>query len=226
MLTNLRILACSFLTLGACAGEPTDYVGDVDPVGPSVLDQMRGRESFNVARTGPDGSGSFVSADLAGDLAGDIPGVVLPVMGGDVVARALPDGTVQIEELRVDLADVVLDEQAFPPRGLWLSGLAARLAAPITTDTAWADDGQAAVLHARFDLLFDWGVVLSDGEVHPLATQVLRDLELQVEVSRQGPAGLRLGLAAHAEGEVWSWGQFVEVSNLSVDLVGDNAPID
>ena len=93
------------------------------------------------------------------------------------------------------------------------------------TDTAWTDDGEAAVVTARFDLLFDWGIVLSDGEVHPLATQRISGLEFQLDIERLGPGGLQMGLGAFAEGSVWSWSTFVELSNLSIDLRGQNQPV-
>ncbi len=220
MLTKSPVLVCFFAILVGCAGEPTDYEGDNAPIGPTVREQLEGRAEFAIAPMLPDGGGSFISADVSGDLAGEAQSVVLPVLGGHVTARSLADGNVLVEEVVVDFADVILDETAFPPRGLWLSGLQLRMAGPIMADTAWTADGEAAVVTARFDLLFDWGIVLSDGEVHPLATQRISGLEFQLDIERLGPGGLQMSLGAFAEGSVWRWASFVELSNLSIDLRG------
>jgi hypothetical protein len=226
MTTTMRtsfVLAACLLGFGAgCHGEPADYTDEIDPIGPTVREQLGGRQEFAIAPYIPERGGSFVSGEVGGDLAGEPETVALPVAGGHVTARALDDGSVAIEELVVDLHDVQLTPEQFPPNGLWLTGMQLRLADPITASSAWTEDDQAVVVSAALDLELDWGLVLSDGERHELATQTLRELAFQLDVGRIGPGGLELGLGAFAEGTVWHWASFVEVSNLSIDLRAQN----
>jgi len=219
MRNKLSVLCCFWGVLVGCAGAPADYTDDVDPIGPTVRERMKGRLSFDVAPAMPDGSGSFIAADVAGDLADEPQNVALPVVGGRVVARTDAVGAIELEELVIDLADVVLTDEQFPPKGLWLSGMHLHLGDPVYASSAWTADGEAAAVVAELDLMLDWGIVLSDGQVHPLATQTIRDVPFQLDIGRQGPTGLKISLGAHAEGVVWKWSSFVEVSNLGIDLL-------
>lgn len=217
MLSKLAVVVCSTLAVAACTGAPADYAGS-DALGPSVRQRMEGRQQFAVAATAPDG-GSFVSAQIGGALAGDPRLVALPVVGGVVTTRGDGDGRVQLEQLEIELADVVLDEQQFPPQGLWLSGLRLRAAHPTSGEVAWSDGDQVGALRAEVDLVFDWGVVLADGELHPLATQTVRGVIFEIDIGRTGPVGIALSMGALADGVVWRWSSLVEVSDLGMELV-------
>ena len=216
---RIATFACFWAVLVGCAGEPARYDGPAEPTGPTVREQLQGRRGFQVAPTAVDGGGSFVSAELTGALTVEPVDAVLPVVGGALTARTDRAGRMQLEQLVVELADVVLDDRQFPPRGLWLSGLRLRLVDPVVADAVWTDDDQACAVIADFDLRFDWGVVLADGTRHPLATQTLRDLPFEIDVARRGPLGIGVSLGAYAEGVVWRWSELVEVSNLSVDVL-------
>lgn len=217
MIAKLTVLFSSCLALAACAGEPADYEGG-DPLGPSLRERMVGPQRLTLAASAPEG-GSFVSALVGGSLAGEPQQVTLPVVGGVVATRTEADGRVLLEQLEVELADVVLSEQEFPPHGLWLSGLRLSADRSVAGDVAWSEDEQAGALAVELDLLLDWGVVLSDGELHPLATQTVRGVRFEVDIGRSGPVGVSMALGAFAEGVVWRWSSLVEVSDLGMELV-------
>lgn len=217
-LETLAVIVCAAIALTACTGEPVDGTGG-DPLGPSARERMAGRQSFALAATAPEG-GSFVSGQLSGALAGEPQLVALPVVGGRVTTRTDADGLVQLEQLEIELADVVLSEAQFPPHGLWLSGMRLRAARPAEAPVTWSDDDQHAVASVEVDLVLDWGVVVDDGELHPLASQTARGVRFELEVAASGPGGLSLSAGAFADGVVWRWSSLVELADVGVELVG------
>ncbi len=207
----------------ACTGEPADFDGDVEPIGPTVRKQLERRAEFTVVPLLPTGEGSYLTADLGGDLIETPTNVALPVLGGHLTARADRDGYLVVESFSVDLSDVAMGPDAFPPRGLVLTGMQLSLADEVRARPEWGDPNDAVAVVASFDLLFDWAVVLSDGSVHPLATQRVSGIEFDLEVHRRGVAQLEARVGAHVEGHVWHWAQFVEVSNLVVAITAQSA---
>jgi hypothetical protein len=218
---NSVVLVVSLAFAAGCSGPPTDYEGDLPTVGASVAEQLKSRQEFALMPASEDGTGSVLVVDVAGQ--GEKPQQrVLPVLAGHVLARVNEQGMLHLEALAVDLPDLDIAPESFPPRGLHLRGLHLALVSDVVAQTAWTDDGDAVTVVGAFDLSFDWGILLGDGAVHPLATQRLRELPFQIDIMRVGAGGLAVHVAAIQEGQVWRWGEFVELSNLIVDLTGLN----
>ena len=132
----------------------------------------------------------------------------LPILGGTVVLRAWPDGRLEVEDLRVDLDDVVLDELEFPPNGVHLTGLTLTLRDVGEADAKWIDDGTKLEAKGEVDLLLDWSAVVEDGAEVPLGTQPVTavTVELEVTTTDDGRALVKLHGRRH--------GQFVEANGL------------
>jgi hypothetical protein len=130
----------------------------------------------------------------------------LPVTGGTVALKAWPDGRLEVEALRVDLDDVVLDGSEFPPSGVHLTGLT--LSLRTVGEATWTDDGATVAAQGEVDLLLDWATVVDSGAEVPLGTQAVTAVAVAVEVSTtdDGRALVKLHGLRH--------GRFVEASGL------------
>lgn len=107
----------------------------------------------------------------------------LGVRGGSVVLRASPDGRLEVQDLRLDLEDVVLDRYELPPGGVHLTALALSLRDPGEAEATWLDDGTRLEARGQLDLLLDWSAVVDDGSEVPLGTQPVRAVAVEVEVT-------------------------------------------
>jgi hypothetical protein len=132
----------------------------------------------------------------------------LPILGGTVALRAWPDGRFEVEELRVDLDDVVLDEVEFPPSGAHVTGLQLSLRNVGEADASWSDDGARLEARGQVDLLLDWSTVAADGAEVPLGTQPVTavSVELEVTTTDDGRALIKIHGRRH--------GQFIQADGL------------
>jgi hypothetical protein len=134
--------------------------------------------------------------------------LVLPVTSGTVALRAWPDGRLELEDLRVDLDDVRLDDLEFPPRGVHLTGITLSLRDAGATEAAWVEGGTKLVAQGEVDLLLDWANVNADGSELPLGTQPVTAVAVELEVTTTDDGRALVKLHGRRQGS------FVEASGL------------
>lgn len=199
----LALLSAS--TLGACAFDP-DGVADGD----SLETQLHQRAFLDLAPTSTVG---VVATDADGN---PMPYVEPRVTGGVAVLRTTVDGWLLVEELDVQLADVVIPPGAIGPDAVTLTDVGLHLGTQLAAEPYWAGDGDGAWGSGDADLLLDWSMVTSQGNVYPLATQKLGDADFTVAVTRRDDGSLSAEIATAIPGEVHRLTGLVTLSDLSI----------
>jgi len=205
-----------------CSGAAPAYDGEDTPFfRPSLREELVGRWHFELIPMNAERAlGSALSVAIATRHRAEADSSLLPVAGGQVVVWRGLDELIHLEKANVVLSDVLVEPDDFPPSGLHLTEVELALDRPVSGAPEWADDDDTAVLRGEIDLVLHWSVILDDGRVHPLASQRLRDLPIQLELFRVGQGAVGLHLSATRDGLVWSWGSFVELYDLVVDISG------
>lgn len=142
--------------------------------------------------------------------------VALTVERGAVLLGADEKGTIVLEELGVDLGPVPLPADIYPG-DVRLVDLRVRLPEPRPCDeTMWSVDDEGAYgLVTDVELSVDGAMEIA-GEAHPLATQTLTGLELDLMVLPTSD-GARVELSGRSMGVAWSWAG-LELSDLAFEL--------
>lgn len=211
MLRNLVIVA-SLAALSACTFDTEADLG----VGEETLWWRLGsRETLSLQQPSTVG----VRAE---DRDGQELACVDPdVMGGRAVLRSTADGLLLVEALEVSLSDITIEQDVLgAKRPLHLTDVELRLGTQLVLDPEWLDD--YAVGAGTADLLMDWAVLTDDGNVHPLATQLIRDVEFEVEVRLEHDGSISAQVHTTVAGPIWDF-NVLEVSDLSVDVLANTA---
>jgi hypothetical protein len=136
------------------------------------------------------------------------------------VRAAIDDrGQLVIDQLDIAVAPIVLDGVFQKPAAL--HGVRLRLVESARSAATWATaDDATATLSMELDL--DWSIVLDGGEPYPLATQHLPTMTVDVVLAGSGDhIDARIDLAA--EGELWSWADIVQITELTLSLDAQTA---
>lgn len=144
----------------------------------------------------------------------------LPVLAGTVALRAWPDGRLEVEDLRVDLDDVVLDAYEFPPSGVHLTGLSLTLRDVGETNAAWIDDGTKLEAKGEIDLLLDWSAVVDDGSALPLGTQQVTAVTVELEITTTDDGRALVKLHGRRHGQIVRAHGLFTISELGLELRG------
>jgi hypothetical protein len=185
--TSLVLVAT--LGLGACAFDQGGAVDDRQ-----LQEQLAGRAFLGLADTSTVG----VTA-LDGD-GNPMPYVEPSVHGGRAVLRTTDDGWLVVEDLEIHLDDVVIPQTGAKP--MVLTNVELRLGTQLWLEPEWTGDGSAARGTAKADLLLDWGLVLDDGDVWPLATQKLGNQTFVVGVEQLADGSVIAQVDTTARGTV------------------------
>jgi hypothetical protein len=141
----------------------------------------------------------------------------IPFLGGEIAVQAQPDGRITVVAAELMVGDVHLSALSVPPAGLELTGVVIRLPY-ITADAKWTEDGSGAAASARTELLLDWALLSRPGEIHPMATQHIRDVPFSLEVVTAKDGTLHAALHASREGIFFTWTGLFELADLTIDL--------
>ncbi len=176
MWTKMLHLMLAGVLLAGCFGQVDE--GPAPPVG-GTRDRLESTLEVNLE---PGSSLAIVTVEreYQGQLDHRLD---LGILGGTVALRAWPDGQLEVQDLRVDLDDVVLDKYEFPPDGVHLTGLALSLRDVGEAQAAWLDDGTRLQARGQLDLLLDWSAVVDGGAELPLGTQQVSSVTVEVEVT-------------------------------------------
>lgn len=198
------LLSLASLSLAACAFEDDGLVSD------SLETQLHQRVFLDLA---PSSTVGVVATDADGN---PMPYVEPRVTGGRAVLRTTEDGWLLVEDLDVQLADVVIPPGAIGDDAVTLTEVGLHLGTQLAAEPYWAGDGDGAWGSGDADLLLDWSMVTSQGDVYPLATQLLGDAEFTVAVRRDEDGTLHAEVDTAIPGEVHRLTGLVTLSDLSI----------
>jgi hypothetical protein len=211
MWTKMLHLVLGGVLLAGCFGNLSE--GPAPPVG-GTRDRLQSTLEVGLE---PGSCRTVVTAQrqYQGEMARQID---LPVLGGTVALRAWPDGRLEVEDLRVDLDDVVLDEYEFPPNGVHLTGITLTLRDVGEADAKWIDEGAQLEAKGQVDLLLDWAAVNDNGSVLPLGTQQVTAVTVEVEVSTTADGKALVKLHGRRHGEFVEATGLFAISDLGLEL--------
>jgi hypothetical protein len=162
-------------------------------------------DSSSIAITATDGSGGL------------LPTMRADIAGGRAAVRVTRPGTLVVEALEIDLADVTVPAGAVSPDSIEVTDLQLRLGIQLAVEPTWSDDGKSAVGTGRADLLLDWAVV-NDSGVFPMTTRKIESTPFEVEVYLDDHDDVRARIATSIDGELSRFLDRIALSNFSMDL--------
>lgn len=141
----------------------------------------------------------------------------IPFIGGEVSVQAQKDGRLTVVGAELRVGNVQLSKESVPPNGLLLTDVVLRLPY-VTSDAKWTADGSAALVETRTELTLDWSLESNPGEVHPMATQYIREVPVSLDVVAGKDGVLHLVLHATRDGIFFTWTGLFELSDLVLDI--------
>jgi hypothetical protein len=191
--------------LVACATGDGEFDGPLDEVGVQRRATMEQGLTTTLVR------GTVRTAD--GVHAGE---ALVEETGGEIIVhRELdPDGDqrIVVYELTIAYLYIPLPVEYFHEREA-LTGISVRLERPMSLRAQGSADG-VLWMSGRLDLRLDWSLLV-DGDVHPLLSQTLSQLDTQIVVT-DDERGLRVDLSVLHPGAVWRWADILTFGD--VDL--------
>lgn len=138
---------------------------------------------------------------------------------GYVRAEIDDSGRIAVGELEIALGPIALDGVFSKPAEL--RDVHARLTDRVAADPTWTSADRAVATFAMtFD--FDWSISFDGGEPYPLATQQLPPVDVDVVLDGDGDH-VEASIDIAAAGELWSWADLLEVTELSLSLDAETA---
>ncbi len=136
------------------------------------------------------------------------------VTGGRAVLRSTKSGLLLVEDLEIDMSDIVIESGVVYEAPIELTEIRLTLGTQIAIDPTWSDDEAGGVASA--DLLLDWSVRGSNGDVNPLATKRMRDVEFKVDVALAPDGTITATVNTSVEGRLGGFANKIELSDFSM----------
>jgi len=208
-------LALGGMLLAGCLGDGSE--GAAAPVG-GTTDRLASRLELPVQP-----SASRVVLTTHREYEGEMQQQLdLEVLGGTVALRSLPGGGLELVDLRIDLGDVVLDEDEMPPHGVHVTDIALRLPEPTDLEATSSPSANRLVGTGQAELLLSWSYVAvgepAAGKVVPLGTQRVTSVALEVEVSTTDDGRALVKLHGRRHGTFVEATGLFELSDLGIEL--------
>lgn len=206
MLKHTLIAAIAALTVTGCTYDqgydevPTD----------SLYARLGTREALVLEPT------SLVGVAAYDDDGNSLPCLQPTVSGGDAMLRSTKTGLLLVEALEIDLTDVKIEPGVLHSEPVQLTDIDLRLGTQIVIEAEWSDDGTHAEGVGHADLLMDWAVLSDEGEVLPLATQKLRDVEFAVRADLDEQGDIHVQVFSQVEGKIGGFANRIELSDFSM----------
>jgi hypothetical protein len=138
----------------------------------------------------------------------------MPLVGGGLTVTARPDGALVFTAMTLDLGSVTL-----PAGGLTLVGVKLSLPGQAAAATTWRADEDVANATATADLVLDWSLETSSGDVEPPSTQRIASVPITVIVARGKDGRIVLTFHVADEGQFYRSGDLFALSDLTVDVL-------
>lgn len=142
----------------------------------------------------------------------------LAAIAGDVVFDATRYGIPVPAALTIEVADVELDAETLPPRGLHLTRLSVSLEHLELIEGQWNATGDRAHFEARATLTLDWSLDTGGASPTRLRPVPLRDVRIggDVLVGPDGPEAA--AVYGVLDGVFWQWGRMIEFADLGLSV--------
>jgi hypothetical protein len=192
-----------------------------DPVTPGVIaepDNATTRGHLAHARTlvvQPGGQARLTATRLWGE--DYVVDAVVPFQGGKISVQAQPDGRITIVSAELSVGDIHMSNESVPPNGLDLTQIFLRLPY-VTADATWTADGSAALAKTQAELVLDWSLESKPGEIHPMATQHIREVPITLDVVADNDGRLVASLSATRPGIFFTWTGLFALSDLELTV--------
>ncbi len=210
---RLFLLGCVSLPLLSCADLPDEEAqeGPLDLTTTVLGRVQRGQDVFLLP------SSSSLKVDLLWGLPSDRheSSIELTLEIGKAALAATQDGSLEIQDLDLQIADVKIDNQSLAP--MFLTDLRLhQTEAVMSLQTEWNEDFQMGISWATVPLALDWSIQTPQGELFPLGSQVFH-VPLFVALE-QGEDGIFVQMILNQEGPLWKWGGLLALQNLKLNL--------
>jgi hypothetical protein len=159
---------------------------------------------------------SLVGVAAYDDDGNPLPCVQPTVTGGDAMLRSTKTGLLLVEALEIQLTDVTIQPGVLHSESVQLTDIDLRLGTQIVIEAEWSEDGLHAEGVGRADLLMDWAVLSDQGEVLPLATQKLRQVEFTVRADLDELGDIHVQVFGEVEGRIGGFANRIELSDFSM----------
>jgi hypothetical protein len=217
---HAHALLATSLAAGACA----DGAADDDPIPATLRDRLAAEAiDFEIP---PSPGAISIEVGQRRHGAWTYARVGLDVLGGHATLSVGEDGVPWVDELVVHLADVAIAPFDVPP--LELIDVVVRGQAPRPClDHDWAGDLQRCDATVELALALDWALRTADGDVAPLATQILAPMGFAVAVADPGGADAEVAFGVAQAGTVWAWADLIRLEDPVVMITGhEHAPVE
>ncbi len=216
MRTGLFLLA-SMTAATACTPDLIDHSDDPPPAPTSVRERLADSTRLLVASAASTGS---ITADKKNGDAWDTGTIPLPFKNGEIEVSSDAADALTLDGLQISFDDIPLPDSLFNGRPASLTGVRVELSEPVRAQATWGNDNDVALI-AELPLELHWAITIGG-----TATE-LGAPKLTV------PMGLRLvgdaehvdaSLAAHVEGDLWSWAGILKLRALELGVEASLPP--
>ncbi len=212
------LLGALFFLLATSCGADTE-VASPDISEPSDL---RSRLAKGVVFDVTENIEDFAEAEAAALRSEQAQAIDFEIVAGDfeVSANNSSQGVSELtlSAIHVELGEVFVPPEFFPPNGIELTDIALALKEPMTASAFWSADKRSVGAEFSASLVLHWSV-LRDGRPVPLADIVVPAVPLTMTLHTDG--GLdRISLSATHPGSFWRWAETFEFRDLAVALTG------
>lgn len=206
----MRSFLASIVLVAACGAE----VREPDEAA-SVRERLaQGPTFFEVSTT--ESAGAVTAARKTSE--GWVPGLAdLRIDGGELVVSADDRGTIELEELRLDVGPIAIPESVlgYP---LELTNIQLLLVDSVKMIGEWSSDDEGRG-NAEIDLQLKWSLT-NHGTTSPLGSPDLPLVPVELEITGNGEH-VHAELRVSAPGELWKWANVFRLEDLSLVIKSD-----
>lgn len=205
----MRLLFASILVLAGCGAGVS-----APEEATSVRERLARPTLFEVSIA--DSAGAVTASRKTSE--GWVPGLAdLRVDAGELVVSADGEGTISLEELRLDIGPITIPESVFG-YPLELTEIKLSLVDAVKMIGEWSSDDEGRGT-ASIELLLEWSLT-NHGTTSPLGSPDLPRVPVEVEVSGNGERA-HAEVRASGPGELWKWANVFRLEDLSLIIKSD-----
>jgi len=208
----MRFLIGVLVVATACTSSPSPE----GPVTRSVRDRLAAPTRLLVVA--PQSMGSITARRYAngGWQEGS---AAIAIDNGELDATVTDSGALSVTKLAVSAQPIDIPSDVFG-QPAQLRDVRLAVADMPAFATTWTDDDNATA-SATVNLELSWSLAVGS-TAFPLGTQTLEGIPVDIALTGDGDV-VDAAIGAHAEGEVWSWADLVQLANLQLTLAASTA---
>ncbi len=205
----MRSLIALSVVLVACTSNP--------PAGGPTYDSVKDRVQSTPTRllvAPPASTGEVTARRNLGTQGWQEGQLAIGIDNGELIVKADARGLAAIDNFSVNFLPIDIPPGVFQTPAQ-LQNVRLVLANKPTVTTTWTDNDDAT-LTANLKLDLYWSIYVNNAAT-PLGTQHLPEIPVDITLTGAGDhVDATIGL--HGQGEVWSWANLIELTNLQLSL--------